>query len=266
MPRIGIAYRINDKTVIRAGAGTFFARLVGGMLDDVYTGNGIYQISDNLSNATLIAQGPVFPNALAGAADQDHVGRFHAGCPVAQTEDAVFRTGHHCRRAAARQRHGAYGFRNLQPRSQSLRHAGYQRSGAGRAFHLHIDGGRRERRRHLHDSGLLRARARTPNFGAIYEETNGVSSWYDGLVDHLSTSGFPTDSSRRHPTPGPTKSTTGRARRPTRSSDSAMRCGPITDNTASIKAAARSTSASASSTHLCGRRRSRTPTAPSPST
>ena len=30
MPRIGLAYRINDKTVIRAGAGTFFARLVGG--------------------------------------------------------------------------------------------------------------------------------------------------------------------------------------------------------------------------------------------
>ncbi len=46
MPRIGLAYRVNDKTVIRAGAGTFFARLVGGMLDDVYTGNGIYQISD----------------------------------------------------------------------------------------------------------------------------------------------------------------------------------------------------------------------------
>ena len=66
MPRIGLAYRLNDKTVIRAGAGTFFARLVGGMLDDVYTGNGIYQISDSLSlNATLIAAGPVFPNALA---------------------------------------------------------------------------------------------------------------------------------------------------------------------------------------------------------
>src|SRR5665213_4252913 len=65
MPRIGFAYRVNDKTVIRAGAGTFYARLVGGILDDVYTGNGIYQISDNLSNAALIAQGPTFPNALA---------------------------------------------------------------------------------------------------------------------------------------------------------------------------------------------------------
>ncbi len=64
-PRIGVAYRLNSKTVIRGGAGTFFARQVSGILDDVYTGNGIYQISDSLSNATLIAQGPTFPNALA---------------------------------------------------------------------------------------------------------------------------------------------------------------------------------------------------------
>ena len=35
------------------------------MLDDIYTGNGMYQIADNLSNASLIAQGPTFPNVLA---------------------------------------------------------------------------------------------------------------------------------------------------------------------------------------------------------
>ena len=51
MPRLGVAYRLNDKTVIRGGAGTFYARLVGGILDDVLTGNGLYQISDTLSNA-----------------------------------------------------------------------------------------------------------------------------------------------------------------------------------------------------------------------
>ena len=46
MPRVGIAFRVNDKTVIRAGAGSFYARLVGGLLDDVYTGNGMYQVAD----------------------------------------------------------------------------------------------------------------------------------------------------------------------------------------------------------------------------
>jgi len=52
--------------VIRAGAGTFYARLIGGLLNDLYTGNGIYQISDSLSssNSSLLAAGPVFPNAL----------------------------------------------------------------------------------------------------------------------------------------------------------------------------------------------------------
>ena len=39
--------------------------MVSGLIDDLYTGNGIYQISDSLSNAGLIAPGPVFPNALA---------------------------------------------------------------------------------------------------------------------------------------------------------------------------------------------------------
>ena len=67
MPRIGVAYRLDDKTVIRAGAGTFFARLVSGLLDDVYTGNGMYQVTDTLtsSNASQLADGPRFPNALA---------------------------------------------------------------------------------------------------------------------------------------------------------------------------------------------------------
>jgi outer membrane receptor protein involved in Fe transport len=66
MPRVGLAYRVNDKTTVRVSTGTFFARQVSGILDDVYTGNGLYQVSQSLSNATLIAQsGPVFPNALA---------------------------------------------------------------------------------------------------------------------------------------------------------------------------------------------------------
>ena len=106
-PRIGLAYRVNEKTVIRAGVGTFFARLVSGILDDVYTGNGIYQVSDSLSNATLIAQGPTFPECPGRSADHHHAGRFHAGRPVAEPEDAVFRTGDHRGGAADRQGHGA---------------------------------------------------------------------------------------------------------------------------------------------------------------
>jgi hypothetical protein len=68
MPRIGLAYRADNKTVIRIGEGTYYARFVAGLLDDIYTGNGMHQVSDNLtsSNSALLAAGPVFPNALSG--------------------------------------------------------------------------------------------------------------------------------------------------------------------------------------------------------
>ncbi len=31
MPRLGLAYKLNDKTVVRAGYGTFYARFIGGL-------------------------------------------------------------------------------------------------------------------------------------------------------------------------------------------------------------------------------------------
>ena len=66
-PRLGVAYRLNDKTVVRGGFGTFFGRLVGGMVEDVLIGNGLYQTSITLTNTNpaQLAAGPVFPNALA---------------------------------------------------------------------------------------------------------------------------------------------------------------------------------------------------------
>src|SRR5579883_1974667 len=67
MPRIGFSYRADDKTVVRGGYGTFFARFLGGMMDNLFTTNGVYQTADTLSgtNSAQLAAGPVFPNALA---------------------------------------------------------------------------------------------------------------------------------------------------------------------------------------------------------
>src|SRR5579863_4376740 len=67
MPRIGFAYKVNDKTVVRGGYGTFFARFLGGLMDNLFTTNGVYQIADSLTatNPAQLAAGPVFPNALA---------------------------------------------------------------------------------------------------------------------------------------------------------------------------------------------------------
>jgi hypothetical protein len=66
-PRIGLTYRLNDKTVLRGGYGLFYARLIGGMVQNLWTTNGIYQIADSLSSSVpaQLAAGPVFPSALA---------------------------------------------------------------------------------------------------------------------------------------------------------------------------------------------------------
>lgn len=66
-PRLGVAYQINDKTVVRGGYGMFYARMIGGLIDNLWTTNGIYQVADSLTatNPTQLAAGPVFPNALA---------------------------------------------------------------------------------------------------------------------------------------------------------------------------------------------------------
>jgi len=66
-PRLGITYRLNDKTVLQAGYGMFYARFQGGTISNLFTtGNGIYQTAVTLNNtsAPQLAAGPVFPNAL----------------------------------------------------------------------------------------------------------------------------------------------------------------------------------------------------------
>ena len=69
MPRIGLAYSLDNKTVLRAGYGMFYARMAGATLQDLFTQNGVTFPSYSLA-ATQAAQkaaGPVFPNVLAVA-------------------------------------------------------------------------------------------------------------------------------------------------------------------------------------------------------
>ena len=69
MPRIGLAYNLDNKTVLRAGYGMFYARMAGATLQDLFTQNGVAFPSYSLA-ATQAAQkaaGPVFPNVLPAA-------------------------------------------------------------------------------------------------------------------------------------------------------------------------------------------------------
>ena len=188
MPRIGLAYKINDKTVIRAGMGTFFARLVGGMLDDIYTGNGIYQISDSLtsSNATLQAAGPKFPNALAapvtnitsGASTLDVLSpnlktpyseqatvsvERQLGQDMVLTVSGIFSKGVNL-----------YGTTDINAPALGTPFTYIIDNTSGQAVGAYA-------------TQVYNTTVRpNPNFGPIYEETNGVSSSYNGMVINVS--------------------------------------------------------------------------------
>lgn len=56
-PRLGVAYQLNDKTVVRAGGGRFYTRL--GVSDSVFLGgNPPFQPSASLTNGSVDALGP----------------------------------------------------------------------------------------------------------------------------------------------------------------------------------------------------------------
>ncbi len=63
-PRIGVAYGLGNKTVLRAGFGVYHARYTGTLMASLLTTNGVYQTSAYISSSN-IAVGPVFPNKLA---------------------------------------------------------------------------------------------------------------------------------------------------------------------------------------------------------
>ena len=65
-PRVSLSYSVDDRTVIRAGYGIFYARLHGNMLDTLFLGNGKYQTSISLNPSQ--AGSPVFPNVVPSAA------------------------------------------------------------------------------------------------------------------------------------------------------------------------------------------------------
>ena len=65
-PRLSLSYSLDDRTVIRAGYGVFYARFLGNGLDTLFLGNGRYQTSIS-ANATT-AGSPIFPNVVPNAA------------------------------------------------------------------------------------------------------------------------------------------------------------------------------------------------------
>jgi hypothetical protein len=67
-PRLGLAYSLNDKTVLRAGYGLYYARYVSGMINStLFTANDVYTQALSITSPTS-AGAPVFPIALTSPA------------------------------------------------------------------------------------------------------------------------------------------------------------------------------------------------------
>ena len=182
MPRFGLAYRVNNKTTLRVSAGTFFARQVSGILDDVYTGNGIYQISDSLSNATLIAQGPTFPNALAAPLTS-----ITAGASVLDVLSPHLKTPYSEQATVAVQRQltkemlitvsGIFSRGVNLWGTQDINAPGL--SSTSYTYNINNASGTQVG---TYSTPVYLGARPNPNFAAIYEQTNGIDSFYDGLV------------------------------------------------------------------------------------
>ena len=71
-PRLGLTYSLtkDQKTILRAGYGIFYARYQGGLINTFFTNNSVYQqsLTFNRSNAAQLAAGAVYPNFLAASA------------------------------------------------------------------------------------------------------------------------------------------------------------------------------------------------------
>jgi Carboxypeptidase regulatory-like domain len=182
-PRIGLAYKLNSKTVLRAGYGIFYARFLGSLVDNLWTTNGIYQVADTLSgnNPTQLAAGPVFPNVLssppAGATVSAATLQYaspNLRTPYAQQGNVAIErelTNNMTMTASYMWSHGTrlYGVTDVNAPALS-----------GNVTYTidDINGNPTG----TWSTPVYAGPRPDPRYGAIYEDTNGVDSFYNGLA------------------------------------------------------------------------------------
>ncbi|HUA00948.1 MAG TPA: TonB-dependent receptor [Candidatus Aquilonibacter sp.] len=214
MPRIGLAYQLNNKTVIRAGYGLFYARVMGATLQDLFTGNGVttQTISLSSSNSTQKACGPVFPAvftslpACAAAASGLNIQFAAPNFTVPYTEQAILAVERELAHNLTLTVSGIWSRgvhlysvfdTNLPPASNTTTETYTILNTAQTMAGLGTPVGTYTTPVLLGVGGVKGARPNT-NFGGMYEDGNGVVSFYDGLTVQLQkrfSHGFQADAS-----------------------------------------------------------------------
>lgn len=182
-PRIGVAYRINDKTVVRGGFGTYFARLLAGMVQDTLEGQGLYQQAVSLTgtNAAQLAVGPSLPNTLAAA-------------PTGATAAAVALQFTAPGLKTPYSEQGSIAIERQIGKDMVLTVSGLWSHGVNLygttdlnapqptgSFTYKIDDATGTNQVGSFTTPIYLNPRPNPKYAGVYETTNGVSSWYDGL-------------------------------------------------------------------------------------
>ena len=187
MPRIGLAYSVNNKTVIRAGFGMFYARMAGSTISNLFTVNGVTTTSLSLSGtqAPQLAAGPIFPNILsavpAGVA---------LGASTIQFADPNLKTPYSEQATLAVERELAHDLafttsviwsRGVQ--LYSVRDLNLPTTSVPFTYIIGDASGNPTGQ--TYTTPVLVGARPNPNFGAINQAENGVNSFYNALVVQL---------------------------------------------------------------------------------
>ena len=186
-PRLGVTYRINDKTVLRAGFGMFHSRFIGSLIDNLFTANAVLQKQLSLSStlAPQFALGPTFPNTLDAAPSAGTASAF-----TLQFMDPHFRTPYSEQGTLALERELV---RNLALTASYVWSRGIQIIGvrdlnfpalSNTTFTYAIDDANGNQTGSYTTQLYLGSRPDT-RYGGIYQAENGVNSYYNALAVQL---------------------------------------------------------------------------------
>jgi hypothetical protein len=191
MPRIGLAYRLDNKTVLRGGYGLFYARMMGATLQDLFVNNGVTteSISLSSSNAAQKAAGPVFPAILTAPPTAANISastiQFAApNLSTPYSEQAVLAVEREVMRNLTVTVSGIWSRgihlysaidTNLPPASNTTTATYTIDNASGTAVGSYTTPV-------LLGLGGVSAARPNKNFGGMYEDGNGVGSYYDGLT------------------------------------------------------------------------------------